>query len=187
MAERGLSDLFIENARRVGTEIFQPPTVTAALHYIHQRAKGVIVLTPCTSIKKLDLASALRNLGSQVAVKATPTVSTSAFAGLSGANFAIADTGTIVLESTDEATRLATTLPERHFVLLDPRKIVADGLEAVPLVRRLHEQRPRNFLAYISGPSRTADIERVLTIGVHGPCELHVLLLDGISDDPMES
>jgi L-lactate dehydrogenase complex protein LldG len=110
-----------------------------------------------------------------------------ASAGLTGANFAIAATGTVVLESTDEALRLATTLPPVHFVLLDPRKIVADSTAAVPLLRRFHERLPQAFLAYITGPSRTADIERVLTIGVHGPKELHVLLCEGMSDDFMES
>ena len=68
----------------------------------------------------------------------------------------------MVLDSTAEPLRLATTLPLRHFVLLDPAKIVADSSAAVPLLRRLHDLRPRAFLAYITGPSRTADIERVL-------------------------
>jgi L-lactate dehydrogenase complex protein LldG len=108
-------------------------------------------------------------------------------AGLSGANFAIAATGTVVLESSAEPTRLATTLPARHFVLLDPGKIVPDSRAAVPVLRQLHERLPQAFVAYITGPSRTADIERVLTIGVHGPKELHILLCAGMSADLLES
>ena len=95
-------------------------------------------------------------------------------------------TGTVVLESTDETVRITTTLPEKHFVLLDPRKILATADEAVPLLNDFHQQLPQAYLAYITGPSRTADIERVLTIGVHGPAELHILLLEGVSEDLME-
>ena len=107
-------------------------------------------------------------------------------ASSAGANFGFAATGTVVLESTDEAIRLATTLPEKHFVLLDLGKILENQDAAIPLVRTFHQQLPQAYLAYITGPSRTADIERVLTIGVHGPAELHILLLAGLSDDLME-
>ena len=106
--------------------------------------------------------------------------------GLTGANFAFAATGTVVLESTSEDIRLATTLPEHHVVLLDPAKILEDDLAAVPYLRTFHQNSPRNYLAYITGPSRTADIERVLTIGVHGPKQLHILLFSGLSDNPLE-
>mgnify|MGYP001823287462 FL=1 len=109
-----------------------------------------------------------------------------AAAGLTGANFGIAATGTVVLESTDETVRITTTLPEKHFVLLDPRKILATADEAVPLLNDFHRQLPQAYLAYLTGPSRTADLERVLTIGVHGPAELHILLLEGVSEDLME-
>ncbi len=53
-------------------------------------------------------------------------------------------------------------------------------------MRQMHERSPRNYVAYITGPSRTADIERVLTIGVHGPKELYILMVPGLSDDFME-
>ena len=109
-----------------------------------------------------------------------------AVAGVSGANFGIAATGTVVLESTDEAVRIATTLPEKHFVILDPGKILDTAEQAVPILNDFHKQLPHAYLAYITGPSRTADIERVLTIGVHGPAELHILLLEGLSEDVME-
>ncbi|WP_305044428.1 lactate utilization protein [Geoalkalibacter sp.] len=187
MADIALKDAFSQNAQRVGATVFHATSPGEAREYIQRHSRGRIAMAPSTSLHKMGLAADLRRAGCDLVTEDLRAHAPYAAAGLSGANFAIADTGTLVLESTAEATRLATTLPERHFALLDPRKIVADGLAAVPLVRRLQQQNPRSFLAYISGPSRTADIERVLTIGVHGPCELHILLLDGLSDDPLEN
>ncbi len=187
MAGTDLAALFEEAARRVGAQTAQIPSAQAAVAYIRQRSQGLIVLPPSPTLERLDMAATLRQEGCELAGDDLRAVAPRAHAGVSGANFAIADTGTIVLESTAEATRLATTLPQVHFVLLDRRKVVVDGLAAVPWVRRFHQESPRNFLAYISGPSRTADIERVLTIGVHGPREVHILLMDDISDDFLEN
>jgi L-lactate dehydrogenase complex protein LldG len=187
MIDAKLVQGFNDAATRVGAKVRPVGDVSAAADYIHAHAGGRVLLAPSPSLERLGLAGELRERGIEIATDQLRTQAPDAAAGITSANFAIADTGTIVLESTNEAVRLATTLPERHFALLDPRKIVADGLAAVPSLRRLQQQTPRSFLAYISGPSRTADIERVLTIGVHGPCELHILLMEGVSDDPLEN
>jgi L-lactate dehydrogenase complex protein LldG len=181
-----LIDVFTESARRVGAEVTIMDTAEAAATYILERAGGSVLFPPSVSLDRAGLAGLLRASGTEVVEDGLRAAAPSAAAGVTGANFALADTGTVVLESTAEAVRLATTLPERHFVLLDPCKILPDGLAAVSLLRRFNERLPRNYLAYITGPSRTADIERVLTIGVHGPRELHVLLLAGLSEDPLE-
>lgn len=187
MIDAKLVQGFIEAATRIGAKVLPVEDLAAAADHIHTHAGGTALLAPSPSLERLGLAGELRGRGSEIATDLPRTEGSAAAAGITGANFAIADTGTLVLESTNEAVRVATTLPKRHFALLDPRKIVADGLAAVPHLRRLQQQTPRSFLAYISGPSRTADIERVLTIGAHGPCELHILLLEGISDDPLEN
>ena len=160
--------------------------VAEASRYINEKSDGTILLPLQSSLERVGLTEELKQK-SDALVAFDKQQAEQAAAGVTGANFAIAETGTIALESTDEQVRLATTLPTRHFVVLDPRKIVADGQAAIPHVRKLHEQAPRNYLAYITGPSRTADIERVLTIGVHGPKELHILILESLSDDFLES
>jgi L-lactate dehydrogenase complex protein LldG len=93
----------------------------------------------------------------------------------------------VVLESTDEEIRLATTLPEIHFILVDPATILKDNLAGVDPMTAFHQGSDPKLIAYITGPSRTADIERVLTIGCHGPREVHILLVEGISSDLMEN
>jgi len=179
-------DAFITAARNVGAEIFAASDLDAACTYISEHSSGGVLIPVQASLERAGLPEALKQKV-DVLRSFDRQQAEAADAGVTGANFAIAETGTIALESTPEAIRLATTLPTRHFVLLDPQKIVADGAAAIPHLRRLHEQGPRNFLAYITGPSRTADIERVLTIGVHGPKELHIILLENLSADFLES
>lgn len=171
---------------KVGGQAIQVENVTAAAAYVQQHLNGTLLFPSMPSLERNALREALEQAGVAVVGTDFRQHGAAAVGGMTGANFAIAATGTVVLESTDEDARIASTLPEKHFVLLDPVKIIADGDAAVPLLRRFHAQMPRAYLAYITGPSRTADIERVLTIGVHGPRELHVLLLPGLSSDPME-
>ena len=98
--------------------------------------------------------------------------------GLSYADIGIAETGTLVLNCRSEELRLATMICEYHICILPKSRIVADAFAAEATLRE-YMSNPFDYTAFITGPSRTADIERVLTIGVHGPLELHILLLEG--------
>lgn len=177
---------FIQAARNVGAEVKKLSDIEELITYINERIDGGLLLSSCPSLRRCGVSAKLKSAGVQVVEDGFRTHGAEAAAGLTGANFGIAATGTVVLESTEEAVRIATTLPEKHFVMLDPGKILRDADEAVPVLNEFHQQMPQTYLAYITGPSRTADIERVLTIGVHGPAELHILLLEGLSDDLME-
>ena len=182
-----MRNAFIAAAEKVGALTVVCETPEQTVRYLAEKVHGPLVLPSCASLVRSTLAGLLQTAGVEIIVDDFRRLAPAAAAGLTGANFAIAATGTVVLESTAEDIRLASTLPERHFVLLDPAKIVSDSGAAVPLLRQLHARLPQTYLAYITGPSRTADIERVLTIGVHGPKELHILLCAGVSDDFMES
>jgi len=186
MAKTNLLPAFEAAARKVGAEMHRLASAAEIGDSLRRLTDGGIFVADFASGRRLNLTEHLKTAGCQVLDSRDRHAAAGAVLGLTGANFAIADTGTLVLESTAEDIRLASTLPEVHVVLADSRKIVADGLAAVPWLRQLHREQPRNYLAYISGPSRTADIERVLTIGVHGPRQLHILLLDDLSDDFLE-
>ena len=97
--------------------------------------------------------------------------------GLSYGDLGLAETGTLVLNCPDEELRLATMVCEYHVCVLPKSNIYADGYEAEEQLRTFMLDAP-NYTAFITGPSRTADIERVLSIGVHGPLELHILIVE---------
>jgi L-lactate dehydrogenase complex protein LldG len=92
------------------------------------------------------------------------------------ASFGIAESATMVLDSTDEDLRLASMLAEHHLLALPKSRIVPDATYLSGYLREAFEA-SKNFTAFISGPSRTADIERELTLGVHGPLRVTAALL----------
>jgi L-lactate dehydrogenase complex protein LldG len=95
--------------------------------------------------------------------------------GVSAAQYAIADTGTLVLESNAEKHRLVSLVPPVHIAIIEADKICLTIAEALAKVNQGSELSPA--VTMITGPSRTADIELTLTIGVHGPQELYVIVI----------
>jgi L-lactate dehydrogenase complex protein LldG len=94
--------------------------------------------------------------------------------GLTGAEYGLADTGTLVVMSAVEA-RLASLLPPVHIAVLEGARILSGLDELLTLLPQ-----PAGLTAsmvLITGPSRTADIEQILVRGVHGPGELHVVII----------
>jgi L-lactate dehydrogenase complex protein LldG len=94
-------------------------------------------------------------------------------AGVSEAIYGLADTGSVVLAASAEEPRARSLLPAVHVSLLREDRILP-GLEE--LFAAVGGALP-SALAIVTGPSRSADIEQRLTIGVHGPGEVHVVLL----------
>jgi L-lactate dehydrogenase complex protein LldG len=109
---------------------------------------------------------------------ATRDAAEQALAGISEMDCGVAQTGTLLSDSSSARRRLVSTLPPIHIALLPAGRIVNDMATALA---RFDVSRC-NFLAAITGPSRTADIERVLTIGVHGPRRLLILLIENWRD-----
>ncbi len=97
--------------------------------------------------------------------------------GFTVAEYGIADTGTLMLDCPGEELRLATMVSEFHVCLLPESKIRANTYAVEKMMLTRMKNTP-DYLAFITGASRTADIERVLALGVHGPLELHILILE---------
>lgn len=97
--------------------------------------------------------------------------------GFTVADFGIAETGTIVIDSSSEAVRLATMISEIHVAALPLSRVRATAFDLESELQGLMATAP-NYTAFITGASRTADIERILALGVHGPLELHILMVE---------
>jgi L-lactate dehydrogenase complex protein LldG len=100
--------------------------------------------------------------------------------GVTGADYAIAETGTIVLTSDEQDALLVSLIPPLHIAVVRSGQMVATIDEAISRIGRERAGRtnPTRSVTLITGPSRTSDVELVLSIGVHGPKELHVIILD---------
>ncbi len=97
--------------------------------------------------------------------------------GISSAKYAIAETGTIIEISTNDALRLVSTLPLVHIALVNQETILPTLDEATDILNSAFNDHSKHcVVSFISGPSRTGDIEMKLTLGVHGPKESHVIV-----------
>jgi L-lactate dehydrogenase complex protein LldG len=98
--------------------------------------------------------------------------------GVTVAAHALADTGTLVVFASAGEHRLDSLLPPVHVALLAATTIVAGLGEAVEALRRASRFDAHSAITFIRGPSRTADIELTLTVGVHGPRRVHCVVWD---------
>jgi len=95
-------------------------------------------------------------------------------AGVTTAQWGIAETGTLVLESGREKSRLLSLVPPLHVALLSASCLLESMGDALARVR----EGVGGTITFITGPSRTSDIELTLVVGVHGPAAVQVLLLE---------
>ena len=97
--------------------------------------------------------------------------------GISSADYALSDTGSLVMLSSREEARLVSLLPPKHIAVVPASKLLT-GLDELYSILPLPAGQTSSMVL-ITGPSRTADIEQILVRGVHGPGEIHVVVVDG--------
>jgi L-lactate dehydrogenase complex protein LldG len=96
--------------------------------------------------------------------------------GISGCFCAVAETGTLMLLSGPDTPATVSLLPETHIAVVPTSRIVATMEDAFALLRAECGAVPR-AINFISGPSRTGDIEQTIVLGAHGPCRVHIVLV----------
>ncbi len=138
-----------------------------------QVRKATLWATP--DIQAWDVAGRLNALG---VIVVSPQAGMRAVAecdlGVTGVDAALPETGTLLLRSSPEKPRVVSLLPRVHLAILRPSALRPD------LHQAFAEVKGDGYVVLVTGPSRTADIELTLTLGVHGPKSLHAWLLDEV-------
>ena len=98
-------------------------------------------------------------------------------AGVTGCECLVAQTGSIMVSAPSAGGRALSVLPPHHIVIARASQMVPDLTAAFDRVKQRYGTNFPSFLSFITGPSRTGDIERILVLGAHGPKRLTLLLI----------
>ena len=185
---------FRQEFERVAGVFHRVPTVEAAPAVIAAIARergarhavtwdpGALGFDPAPALTREGLAVAAIAAGheSEAARERHRAEAAAAQIGVTGADFALAETGTLILLSGAGRPRSTSLLPDVH-VAVFARDRLLESLEQVGvMLEALHADPDRSvaMVNFITGPSRTADIELTLTRGVHGPKEVHAIFVE---------
>ncbi|HVG17948.1 MAG TPA: lactate utilization protein [Blastocatellia bacterium] len=175
---------------RVGGRFYIADGAPAACEYVRSLAPigaSTVVGWDSQVIREIGLAERLEQFGvdfvpdaGRLSSDEFVRKSAEAAIGVTAVDYALADTGTLVLMSGRGRSRAASLLPPIHVALVKSEQLIS-GLENLfgssNTGKRFSGRDIGSAVTFITGPSRTADIELTLVVGVHGPQQLHVILL----------
>jgi L-lactate dehydrogenase complex protein LldG len=200
---QGLMTQLRQELTAVGGIVTCVPSAAEATAYISRLAQGknasLVVRWQSELLQALEVDATLRAQGVSVHVAEAPAGTMAATVplavrrqelrallaradfGLSGVDCVIAETGTLALSARPGQMRGVSLVPPVHVAVARAAQIVATLADYLVLLRTADtdvQQQLTSCIAFITGPSRTGDIELTLTVGVHGPGELHLVILD---------
>lgn len=159
------------------------------LTLIHERTVRKVLLGREPFLDSLELAEALRNEGIEVAAVDRLTDANrreqffAAELGITGVDYLIAETGSVALRTRPDQPRAVSLLPPIHVAVAHRGQVVADLFDLFETRLGVSQDGLPASLSLITGPSKTGDIELRLVTGVHGPGEIHVILVDPLPRD----
>jgi L-lactate dehydrogenase complex protein LldG len=172
--------LLVENLGKLRAIVQQVPNLTAASDYLftlarerdwhrvawhpHPLIEPLLAGVPCATYR-VDAADFDKN------------TLESCDAGITSCETLVAQTGSILVSSATSGGRALSILPHVHVVVATVDQIVATLADALHAMRDRHDGHLPSMLSFITGPSRTGDIERILVLGAHGPKELILILV----------
>ncbi len=182
-----MRDLFKTKAQAVSAEVLEVPSPAAAVeavlgvlereHVVDAPGARAVWCEGQILRSSLDPGALARRVPG-LSFDVTKDRAADSRVGVSEFDWALAATGTIAQDATDPRLRVASMLTETHVAVVRTSSLLPD-MEC--LLSRVDPRRAR-YLACVTGPSRTADIERVLTIGVHGPKKLVIVMVGAAAE-----
>ncbi|MDR3565057.1 MAG: lactate utilization protein [Negativicutes bacterium] len=174
-------DEFEMRAKNASAEVFRVKTAAEAQEALLTIVKSInakkVVAVDSPLQQAAGINAALQSLGIEVYTTREEIAAhaESADLGISGVEFAVAETGSVCQDAYAVESRLVSALTPIHVAFLPSQNIVRGMEEALGVISQVFD---RGYISFITGPSRTADIERVLTIGVHGPSRFIIIAID---------
>jgi L-lactate dehydrogenase complex protein LldG len=174
--------LFRELSAKLKTELFEPPTLDDARAHIAELVRGSENKRLATHRGELTDACIEGDLAGAELFRVDDGVNKNSLEtcefGVTECDALVAQTGSVLVTARSSGGRTLTVLPPHHIVLARRNQVVPDLSAAYERLRATHaaDSLP-SFIGFITGPSRTGDIERILVLGAHGPKRLTILLL----------
>jgi len=176
-SHQGLLDHFVEQAKSLASVVYLPASQEEAVQVLLDLLDGdrSVMAWEYKHIPLPGLAEAFASQDIQIA----PQRDASVRVGITGADAALAATGSLVLMTGAGKPRLASLLPPVHIAVIEQSQILTDLEAWVSVLRQEGIDAFRKIASamIISGPSRTADIAMQLILGMHGPGEQHIIIL----------
>lgn len=175
---------FIERASELGAQVHvvgsRDEAVAEIVDIFRASVALRVVVSPDLGELRGPVSESLGRAGAEFVDGDTAEALALADLGVTRAALGITETGSIVVAGNEFVPRLSTMLPLVHVAVLFRDDVVASLDEAGEYLRRVSLQPSGGqirYASFVSGPSRTSDVEKTLTVGVHGPGALHIVLL----------
>jgi L-lactate dehydrogenase complex protein LldG len=175
----GLAELFIQRAsalKMIATAISVDDVLSEMADFLREKQCSRVMLSDTPLLTKLDVAEFLKGKGFDARrwSEISPDEAYDFDAGITDVDYAVAETGSLVIRHRPEHGRLISLVPFVHVAVVEPRSFLPDLID---LFERLAKEGIGGGVTMISGPSKTADIEMNVVTGVHGPNVVRAFVL----------
>jgi L-lactate dehydrogenase complex protein LldG len=183
---KALYNIFKARAEELTVQVFRIPSLKEALHILLREKAELGIKKICSpslnGISASETMQLFQSQGIDYSDQLDRVYIEQADLGISEFDLGIAESGTLVQDASSLHTRLVSMLPPIHVGILYTQTIVGTFQDAIGIIESVYGDNIPAHLSYITGPSKTADIERELTIGVHGPAKLMIFCIDKDKD-----